>query len=59
MATFYSYESTVPEEGGWGSIKLETNDPELHKRITEYINDVIDALNYRKRIEKVSTTGRI
>jgi len=54
MATFYEYHANPPEENGsWGSITIKTNDPELHKRICDTIDDIVDAIAYRRRIAQI------
>lgn len=53
MATFYEYGAKSPTDMSRGEITFKTNDPELHKRITDYIDDLIDAHQWRTRTEQI------
>ena len=54
MVTFYDYTFEKPKgDGSFGEIKFRTNNPELHERITNYIDDLIDAHQWRTRTQSI------
>ena len=56
MEVFFSLLQTAPDRGKWGRIDFSTNNDELFRMVSNYMQVCVDAMSWRNRIERIGKT---